>query len=257
MLEAHELTLRVPGRVLCEKLNARFMPGESWAILGANGAGKTTLLHALAGLRAPDAGKVHWDGRDVSSLSRRQLAQTLAVLLQDEAEGFWGSALDWVRLGRYPRQPAHRAKDEALARAALEQVGMGPLATRTMATLSGGERQRVRLAMVLAQVADAGQAVLLDEPLQHLDLRSQVAMLEVFAGLARREGKTVIMVLHDVYWASRHCDKTLLVFGDGRIAQGETRTVLNPENMQALYGCPLAMVEAGGGRLFLPTGARP
>lgn len=254
MLETRSLSLRVPGRLLCDRLDARFMPGEIWAILGANGAGKTTLLHALAGLRAPDAGSVHHAGRDLAHMPRRSIAQALAILLQDEAEGFWGSALDWVRLGRYPHQPADKAGDEALARAALARAGIAHLAPRAMATLSGGERQRVRLAMVLAQVAETGQVVLLDEPLQHLDLRSQVAMLDVFAALARKEGKTVIMVLHDVYWASRYCDKTLLVFGDGRIAQGETVVVLNRGNMEALYGCPLALVEAGGGRLFLPTG---
>lgn len=253
MLEARGLSLSVPGRVLCEGLDARFLAGETWAILGANGAGKTTLLHALAGLRAPDKGSVHYRERDLAHLSRRSVAQTLAILLQDEADGFWGSALDWVRLGRYPHELSGRASDEALVHAALEQVGIGHLAARTMATLSGGERQRVRLAMVLAQVAEAGEVVLLDEPLQHLDLRSQLAMLEVFARLARKEGKTVIMVLHDVYWASRYCDRTLLVFGDGRIAQGETKTVLNRDNMETLYGCPLAMVEAAGGRLFLPT----
>ncbi len=256
MLEARGLSLRVPGRVLCAGLDARFLAGETWAILGANGAGKTTLLHALAGLRTPDQGSVHHHGRDLAHLSRRSVAQALAVLLQDETDGFWGSALDWVRLGRYPHEVSGRASDEALVRAALDRVGIGHLAARTMSTLSGGERQRVRLAMVLAQLAEAGEAVLLDEPLQHLDLRSQVAMLEVFTALARNEGKTVIMVLHDVYWASRYCDKTLLVFGDGRIAQGETGTVLNKENMEALYGCSLTLVEAGGGRLFLPTGPR-
>lgn len=251
MLEARGLSLRVPGRLLCEALDARFVPGETWAILGANGAGKTTLLHALAGLRAPDAGSVRYGAHDLAQLPRRSVAQALAILLQDEGEGFWGSALDWVRLGRYPHETADRAQDEALARAALARVGIGHLAGRAMATLSGGERQRVRLAMVLAQ---AGDAVLLDEPLQHLDLRSQAAMLELFAGLARKDGKSVIMVLHDVYWASRYCDRTLLVFGDGRIIQGETGSVLNRDNMEALYGCPLTLVEAGGGRLFLPAG---
>jgi iron complex transport system ATP-binding protein len=192
----------------------------------------------------------------LAGIPRRNIAQALAILLQDEAEGFWGSALDWARLGRYPHDRAlsGRASDDALVYAALERVGIAHLAHRTMATLSGGERQRVRLAMVLAQEAEV---VLLDEPLQHLDLRSQVAMLELFRALVRQQGKAVIMVLHDVYWASRYCDKTLLVFGSaggGRIAQGETGTVLNRENMEALYGCSLQLVEAGGGRLFLPTG---
>lgn len=253
MLEARALTLAVPGRRLCAGLDARFAPGEIWGILGGNGAGKTTLLHTLAGLRPPDAGEVCLDARPLRDHPRRALAQRLAVLLQDEAEGFWGTVEDWVRLGRFPHAGGLAADpdEDRRVRAAMARAGVEPLAHRAMATLSGGERQRARLAMVLAQ---DGQALLLDEPLQHLDLAAQLTVLEVLAGLARAEAKLIVMVLHDVYWVSRYCDKTLLVFGDGRIVQGETAKVLTQENMEALYHCPLTPVQAAGGRLFLPGG---
>jgi iron complex transport system ATP-binding protein len=253
MLEAKALRLAVPGRVLCTALDAAFAPAESWAILGANGAGKTTLVHALSGLHAPAGGSVSHGGRNLGQLARRDAARQIGVLLQEE-EGFWGTAADWVRLGRYPHAKgmAGDPADEALVQRAMERAGVGHLARRAMASLSGGERQRVRIAMVLAQDTSV---LILDEPLQHLDLRSQLATLELFQTLVRKEGKTVIMVLHDVYWASRYSDKTLLMFGDGRAAHGETQRVLSRENMETLYGCPLDLVEAGGGRLFLPTGA--
>ena len=255
MLEARGLELAVGGRKLVAGLSARFESGEIWAILGANGAGKTTLLHTLAGLRAPDGGEVWLEGMPLSGFSRRELARRRALLLQEEPENFFGTVLEWVRLARYPHAgPFPGAGEEARVRAALAEVGVAGLAGRRLDTLSGGERQRVRLAMVLAQEAPV---MLLDEPLRHLDLCAQFAMLARFCALARRQGRVLLMVLHDVYWASRFCDRTLLLFGDGRTEQGESKAVLNRDNMQALYGCPLEGVEAAGGRLFLPKGDAP
>ncbi|MEO1767136.1 ABC transporter ATP-binding protein [Thiobacter aerophilum] len=255
MLEVRDLALAVPGRLLCADLNVRFQAGEVWGILGANGAGKTTLLHALAGLRAPDGGEVRWAGQPLAAIPRRRLAQERAVLLQDETELFWGTALDWVCLGRYPHGGTFGDPHEMHhARAALAQVGAAQLAGRNMATLSGGERQRVRLAMVLAQQA---RALLLDEPLKHLDLAAQFTLLERLSSLARRDLRLLVMVLHDVYWVSRYCDKVLLVFGDGRVLHGDCLAVLTQENMESVYGCALQPVEAAAGRLFLPTAGAP
>lgn len=255
MLEASALRLEVPGRCLCRSLDACFRPGEIWGILGANGAGKTTLLHTLAGLRVPEGGTVRFQGRPVLRYSRRELARHRALLLQEEAEGFWGTAAEWVRLGRFPHAGLlGPGEEERIVQEALEAAGVDNLAGRAMASLSGGERQRVRLAMVLAQQT---RALLLDEPLQHLDLRAQLMLLERLSGLARREGRLVIMVLHDVYWVSRYCDRALLLFGDGRVLHGGTDSVLVREHMEALYRCPLVSAEVGGGRLFLPAGRAP
>jgi iron complex transport system ATP-binding protein len=255
MLEVRGLELALAGRKLVSGLSARFKPGEIWAILGKNGAGKTTLLHTLAGLRAPDGGEVWLDGRSLAGFSRRELARRRALLLQEEPENFFGTVFEWVRLARYPHAgPFPGAGEEARVRAALAEVGVAGLAARRLDTLSGGERQRVRLAMVLAQEAPV---MLLDEPLRHLDLCAQFALLTRFSALARRQRRLLLMVLHDVYWASRFCDRTLLLFGDGRTEQGESTAVLNRDNIEALYGCPLEGVEGAGGRLFLPRGEAP
>jgi len=232
MLRVADLTLAVPGKTLCRDLSFVVQTGECWAILGCNGSGKTTLLHVLSGLAAVLQGRVELDGSPLRALPRRELARSVGVLLQDEAQGFWGTVLEYVRLGRFP----HGDEDEELAYAALQRVGMDAFAPRRLSTLSGGERQRVRIAQLLAQ---APRLYCLDEPLQHLDLRHQAAMMELFRQLARQQGSAVAMVLHEPWWAARYCSHALLLFEDGHTLGGAADAVLTPENLEKLYGYPL------------------
>jgi len=232
MLRVADLTLAVPGKTLCRDLSFVVQPGECWAILGCNGSGKTTLLHVLSGLAAATHGQAELDGRSIQDFPRRELARQVGVLLQDEAQGFWGTVLEYVRLGRFP----HGDEDQGLACAALQRVGMESFAPRRLATLSGGERQRVRIAQLLAQ---APRLYCLDEPLQHLDLRYQAAMMELFRELARQQDRAVAMVLHEPWWAARYCSHALLLFEDGHTLAGATDALLTPENLEKLYGYPL------------------
>ncbi|MEP6609609.1 MAG: ABC transporter ATP-binding protein, partial [Burkholderiaceae bacterium] len=117
-------------------------------------------------------------------------------------------------------------------------------------SLSGGERQRARLAALLAQRPGV---YLLDEPLQHLDLPHQVAVLDRLAHEARQHAAVVVMVLHDLLFAARYCNRLLLLSGDGRFRMGGASEVMNAENLGELYGFPLEAVDAGGERLFLPA----
>lgn len=232
MLHADRLTLSVPGRTLCRDLTFTIEAGQCWAILGGNGSGKSTLLHALGGLRAAQGGSVALDGQLLDDYSRSELARNVGVLLQDESAGFWGDVLEYVLLGRFP----HGDRDEIVARAALRRVGVEGLASRRHPSLSGGERQRARIAQLLAQNP---RLLLLDEPLQHLDLRHQAEAMALFAALAAGESRAVAMVLHEPWWAVRHCTHALLVFGDGTLEQGECRAMLTPANLERLYGCRL------------------
>lgn len=231
MLRATNLTLAVPGKTLCRDLALAVQSGECWAILGCNGSGKTTLLHALSGLAAAAQGRVELDGSVLHDFPRRELARSLGVLLQDEAQGYWGSVLDYVKLGRFP----HGDADEGLAQVALQRAGMASFASRRLATLSGGERQRVRIAQLLAQ---APRLYCLDEPLQHLDLRHQAEMMALFRDLAQQPGCAVAMVLHEPWWAQRYCTHALLLFEDGHALGGAAEVVLTPENLEKLYGYP-------------------
>ncbi len=231
MLSAENLILSVPGKVLYSGLSLSVHPGECWAILGCNGSGKTTLLHALSGLAPPLGGNVALDEKNFAGYPRRELARAIGVLLQDEAQGFWGTVLEYALLGRYP----HGDEDGGAALAALRRSGMEAFAPRRLATLSGGERQRVRIAQLLAQ---APRLYCLDEPLQHLDLRHQAGMMALFRELAQEDGSAVVMVLHEPWWAVRYCSHALLLFGDGQTLGGAVQTVLNGENLEKLYGCP-------------------
>jgi iron complex transport system ATP-binding protein len=252
MLRTEGLRLAYPGQKLVDELSIEFLPGEVWAVLGRNGSGKSTLLHALAALSKPEAGKVMLRDAPVDSLPRRELARRIGVLLQEESREFWGSVRDYVLLGRYPhaRSPfGWSPEDGRVADEEIEAVHLGRLGSRAFATLSGGERQRTRAAALFVQ---RPAIYLLDEPLQHLDLAHQVAVLERLAAEARDRGAIVVMVLHDLLFATRYCNRFLLLFGDGRHSVGSAEETLTAEHLGELYGFPLVPVEVGGERLFLP-----
>jgi len=252
MLRCTDLELTVPGRVLCRSLDVTFGKGEAWAILGRNGTGKTTLLHALAGLTAPAAGRVELDGAPLDRLHPRERARRLAILLQIEPGTYWGTALDYVLLGRYPHAPTfagYSSEDTALARDALAEVGLMGAADQRFATLSGGERQRVRIAQMLVQEA---ALMLLDEPLQHLDVAHQAQVLKLLSARVRERGETAVMVLHEPLWLGRACSHALVFLGDGEAIAGPAQAVLTRERLERAYGCALREVGAGEQRCFLP-----
>jgi len=251
MLQAQNLAVSIGGKILCRELSFSVQPGECWGVLGQNGAGKTTLLRTLAGLHPPQAGVVNCEGRPLGDYARCDLARRLGVMLQHEGGEFWGSVLDYVLLGRFPYRRGlfgYGAQDEEIARQALAGVELADLAQRPFNNLSGGECQRVAIAQVLAQQTGC---CLLDEPLQHLDLRHQAQAMRLFTRL-REQGHALVMVLHDMLWAQRCCDHVLLMFPDGTVHHGAARELLTRDNLEALYQCPLREVEADGERCFVP-----
>ena len=252
MLRAERLTIAVGTRTLCRELDLAVAPGELWAVLGCNGSGKTTLLHALAGLASAQAGRVSVAGKLLADYARRSLRRTLGVLLQREDQEFWGSLADYVMLGRYPHARSlfgWDASDEEAAARAIAAFDLDPLAAQSYGTLSGGERQRARLAQLWAQNP---QFMLLDEPLQHLDLRHQLQTLERVRAATRDAGKAVMLVLHDLAFASR-CDRVLMLYGDGRHAAGAAAELLQPRRLEELYGCRVRAFGSGPDAHFLPV----
>jgi iron complex transport system ATP-binding protein len=241
MLETRNLTLKHPDKLLCHNLNLTVTPGECWAILGRNGCGKTTLLHALGGLRpaeGDDQASISLRGKLLDSWSRRELARHMGMLLQEEPGEFWGDVREYVLLGRHPHVGTLSGwlpSDHDIAFSAIERMELTQVAHRPLGTLSGGERQRARIALLLAQ---SPQYYLLDEPLQHLDLRHQLGVMQLFRELGK-QGSALMMVLHDIEWANRFCDHVLMIFDEGQIISGTTEDLLNRENLEALYQCSM------------------
>lgn len=247
-----QVTIAVGARVLCRDLALTIAPGELWGVLGCNGSGKTTLLHTLAGLTPAAAGRVTVAGKVLAQYSRRELGRTLGILLQREDQEFWGSVTDYVTLGRYPHARSllgWSAEDEDAALRALAAFDLTSLAQQSYSTLSGGERQRARLAQLWAQEP---RIMLLDEPLQHLDLKHQLKTLELLCAATRGAGKAAAMVLHDLTFTGR-CDRVLMLYGDGRYAAGTAVEMLQAERLEGLYGCRVRACGDPGDTHFIPV----
>ncbi len=252
LLRAMHLDCSIGKRMLWQELELEVAPGECWGILGGNGSGKTSLLHALAGLRSPSAGEVHLAGQALSSLSRPEIARRLGLLLQDSHDVFPTSVWESVLSGRHPhlgRWQQETAQDLALAREALKTMDLGGMESRPVQSLSGGERRRLAIATLLTQDP---ALLLLDEPLNHLDLRHQQALLQLLRRFCNESGKAVMMVLHDPNQALRYCDKVLLLAGNGAWQAGKCEELLTAESLSGLYGCPISVFEQDGSRIFLP-----
>lgn len=253
MLAAAGLAVGYPGRIVGQGFSLALAPGEVLALLGPNGGGKTTLLKTLLGLLPPRGGGVTLDGRPLAHWSARERALRLAYVPQAAPAGFAYSVEDLVLMGR----SAHRglfapptAADLAAVAAALDRMGLQPLARRPATMISGGERQLVLIARALAQDA---RVVVLDEPTASLDFGNQGRVLGEIRRLAAA-GLAVLFTTHDPNQALRVADRALLL-RDGRpLALGPVAQVLDAERLRALYGVPVKAVPAAGGTAaFLPS----
>ena len=230
--------------------------GEVLAIIGPNGSGKSTLLRVAAGVLAPGAGRVALGGRDLASLSRREIARTLGYLPQHVTSDFDYRVEEVVALGRFPHLAGAgflSAGDAAVVDRCLAETEVAAYRQRPISHLSGGERQRVFLASVLAQEP---RVLLLDEPTAALDLHHQVHFFGLVRRLAR-QGIGVAVVTHDVNLASLYCDRVALLRG-GRLAEeGTPEHVLRADVLQATYGNEVLLERhpTTGRPIVLPSGA--
>ncbi len=253
LLATCALRVGVCGRTFCRDLSLTVNAGECLAVLGRNGAGKSTLLSVLAGLREPDEGRVLIDGVDYRQLGARSIARLRGWLPQHRADSFSSTVLETALLGRHPhlrRWDWESATDATIARQALAAVGLAEFERRDVQTLSGGERQRLAIAVLLTQQP---RLYLLDEPLAHLDLNHQLAVLDLLTGLAVKQHLAFVMVLHEPGLAARYCDRSLLVFGDGTCVYGASDEVINCDSLSRLYGYPLREVGDRDRRWFMPV----
>lgn len=235
-LRVSHLSWSAGGQEILKDVSACFRGPGVFGILGPNGCGKTSLLRHI-GRELPSRGAVFLDGRDAASFSRREFARRLAVLPQRLSDADGGLAVEEiVRLGRYPRLgmlKPYDAGDEAAVRRALAETGLLGLSGRRLSTLSGGEAQRVMIAKCLAQEPEA---IVLDEPANHLDIRYRLELM----GLLKRFPGLVILTIHDLNLAADYCDR-LFVMKDGRIlGEGSVQEVMEQKLLEAAFEVPFS-----------------
>ena len=249
MIEAEHLTKRYDRALVVDGVSLSLPAGGVTAIIGPNGAGKSTLLSMIARLLPMDGGRVLVDGLDVTRTKGDELAKRLAILRQENGLSVRLTVRDLVGFGRFPHSKGRmRAADHAKVAEAISYLDLSELAERYLDELSGGQRQRAFVAMVLAQ--DTG-TILLDEPLNNLDIRHAVAMMRLIRRAADELGKTIVVVLHDINFASAYADR-IVAMCDGKVAhEGPVAAVITEAVVEAGFGLPVMIREIEGQRTCL------
>jgi iron complex transport system ATP-binding protein len=249
ILKVDNLSFRYNSHPVLQGIGFTAPPGEVVAILGPNGAGKTTLLRCLNAALRPQAGTIFLGKEDILSLSRRQIAQSMAYVPQ-HVEPSRVTAFDAILLGRRPWIGWDMRRDDILkVQAVIGQLGLSDLALRHVDALSGGELQKVAIARALVQEP---RVLLLDEPTSSLDLKNQHGIMRFVRSIVRIHALTALMTMHDLNLALHYADRFVLVKG-GRVLCAGGEEVITPETIEAVYGIPVAIERFCGRQVVVPV----
>lgn len=258
-LHTEHLTLAYVETPIVEDLDLDIPEGQITALVGANGSGKSTILRALSRLLSPRSGAAFLDGKMIHRQSTRDVAKQLALLPQrpDAPDGI--TVRELVSFGRHPHRKPLRgltAEDTEMIGQALSATGMSVFAERAIDALSGGQRQRAWVAMALAQGTNT---LLLDEPTTYLDMAHQLEVLQLLQRLNRTDGRTVVMVVHDLNHASRFAHHMVAIARGGIVAQGTPREVMVPDVLRKVFAIEADIVEdpRTGVPICIPQALRP
>lgn len=254
VLETRQLTLAYDEAAVIANLDLAIPAGRITALVGRNGCGKSTLLRALARLMKPRGGAVYLDNAAISKLSTKEVAKRLGILPQGPVAPEGITVRDLVAQGRYPHQSwlqQWSVEDERMVTQALALTGMADLADRSVDTLSGGQRQKAWIAMALAQ---GTSLLLLDEPTTFLDIAHQFEVLQLLQKLNAEEGRTIVIVIHDLNHAARFTHHMVMIDEGKVIIEGAPPEVMTPAMIRQVFEVEAEVLTdpRTGVPLFLP-----
>jgi iron complex transport system ATP-binding protein len=235
LFQLSRLSFSYGGTMVFREMSLAVERGEVVGIIGPNGSGKSTLLRLLAGYLSPLSGTLHFMGRPLKEYDKRSLAKYVATLPQSLESPFPYTVEEFILMGRYPhfqRAFQYGTYERKIVHDVMEAMGLTGLGERSLHALSEGERQKVYIAQCIAQEP---MAILLDEPVSHLDIKHQMQTLEILEDL-HGEGLTILMVLHDLNLASQFCSRIVLLSQGSVFADGTPEAVLTYQNIEATYG---------------------
>lgn len=244
MIEVKSVSKRYEDQLVLQNINETLPSSGITSIIGPNGAGKSTLLSVMSRLLAPDQGQVLVDSLNVSDANSEQLAKVMSVLRQENHFTSRLSVYDLVSFGRYPYSKGRlNEEDRHYINQALSFLDLLPFANRYLDELSGGQRQRAFVAMVLCQDT---KYVLLDEPLNNLDMKHSVAMMKQLRRAADELEKSIVLVIHDINFASAYSDHIIAMKNGEVVFRGIPAEIMVPSVIEAIFDLPVTIEQLGG-----------
>lgn len=233
MVEVRNVTKQYGGVRVVDDVSLNITKGKITSFIGPNGAGKSTLLSMITRLISKDTGQVLIEGKEIEGWKNKDLSKKISVLKQSNHINIRLTVEDLVAFGRFPySQGRLTAEDRQWIQEAIDYMELAPFRKKYLDELSGGQRQRAYIAMVIAQNTEY---ILLDEPLNNLDMKHSVQIMKVLRKMVDELGKTIVIVIHDINFASCYSDY-IVALKDGRVVQeGKTEDIINTDVLQKVY----------------------
>ena len=233
MIETKNIIKKYSNKKVVDDVSLIIEKGKLTSLIGPNGAGKSTVLSIIARLMKSDGGEVTIEGKNLKEWDEKELAKKISILKQSNNINVRLKIEELVSFGRFPYCDGRlQAEDKKLVAEAIEYMQLTEMKDRYLDELSGGQRQRAYIAMVIAQNTEY---ILLDEPLNNLDMKHSVQMMKVLRGLVDNLGKTVVIVMHDINFASCYSDK-IAVLKEGKLVKDEDKNkIIDKDFLEEIY----------------------
>lgn len=247
MIKIRNLTKSYNGKKVVDNVSVNIERGKITSLIGPNGAGKSTVLSMITRLIKPDSGEVIIDGKKISEYDSNSLSKKIAILKQSNNIDVKLRVRELVEFGRFPYCKGNLGKeDHRLVDEAIEYMQLGDIQDKYLDELSGGQRQRAFIAMVIAQDTEY---ILLDEPLNNLDMYNSSKMMKVLKNLCRDLNRTIVIVLHDINFASCYSDN-IVALKNGKIEkEGCTENIIEKETLDNIYEMDFTIKNINGNRI--------
>ncbi|WP_042454524.1 iron ABC transporter ATP-binding protein [Neobacillus dielmonensis] len=247
MIEVKSLSKFYGKKAVVEDISVTIQPRKITSFIGPNGAGKSTLLSMVSRLLDADTGDVLMDQTDVRKMKSNEFAKRVSILKQSNYMNVRLTIRELVSFGRFPYSKGRLTEeDERIVDQSLEYMGLTDMQDQFLDELSGGQRQRAFIAMVIAQDTEY---ILLDEPLNNLDMKHSVQIMKILRRLVDELGKTVVIVLHDINFASVYSD-WIVAMKDGRVVKdGPTEQIIQSDALKEIYDMDIPIQQMGGCRI--------
>jgi len=249
LIQIQNLNKSIQKKSILKDINVNIEKGKITSLIGPNGAGKSTLLSAITKLMSIDSGTVKIEEKEMSLYKTDELAQKISILKQTNHTDMNITVEQLVNFGRFPYCKGHLKKeDKDQVKYALDLLQLNEIKDRNIKTLSGGQRQRAYIAMTIAQNTEY---ILLDEPLNNLDMKHSVQIMQTLLSLAKKLDKTIVIVLHDINFASCYSDYIIALKHGELVRAGKNVDVLQTEVLRELYEMDVKVELVNGQRICL------